>query len=135
LVWSGFKPHRVVSCGLPVAASTMQFAPCSPSLFLSRLRARKPRRVPRQSVRGSTALGGADGVNHSQLNGQKELSGKLGSLLDASERRINLEHVRKVLGALRSEIVPFYTENNGNLALVGADSVNCSQLCACTSLT
>ena len=76
LVWSGFRPHSVVSCDLPVAASTMQFAPCSPRSFLSRLRARKPRRVPRQSVRGSTALGGADGVNHSQLRG-KELIGEV----------------------------------------------------------
>ena len=59
-VWSGFRPHRVVSCGLPIAASTMQFAPCSPRLFRSRLRAR---RVPQHSVRElNTASEGADSV-------------------------------------------------------------------------
>ena len=43
---------------------------------------------------------------------------------DAHECRVDFEHVRKVLGALRSEGVLIYTENNGNLALGGADGVN-----------
>ena len=54
-------------------------------------------------------------------------SGRLGSLLDASERCVDLEHVREVLGALRSEAVRADTENNGNLASGGADGVNHSQ--------
>ena len=46
--------------------------------------------------------------------------GKLGSLLDAREHRVDLEHVREVLGAFGSEFVQGNTENNGNLALGGA---------------
>ena len=46
--------------------------------------------------------------------------GKLGSLLDASERRVDLEHVREVLGALGSKSVQGNTETNGNMALLGA---------------
>ena len=41
----------------------------------------------------------------------------MGSLPDAHECRVDFEHVRKVLSALRSEVVPIDTENNGNLAL------------------
>ena len=55
------------------------------------------------------------------------MSGRLGSLLDAHECRVDFEHVRKVLGAHRSEVVGANTENNGNLPLMGADSVNSSQ--------
>ena len=63
-VWSGFRPHRVMSCGLPIAASTMQFAPCSPRLFRSRLRAR---RVPQHSVRGlNTASEGTNAFARKQ---------------------------------------------------------------------
>ena len=36
-VWSGFKPQRVVSCGLLLATSTMTFAPSSPMSFRSKL--------------------------------------------------------------------------------------------------
>ena len=55
------------------------------------------------------------------------MSGRLGSLLDAHECRVDFEHVRKVLAAHRSEVVGANTENNGNLALLGADGVNHSQ--------
>ena len=57
----------------------------------------------------------------------------MGSLPDALEHRVDFEHVREVLGALRSEHVVADTENNvnlvsrGNLASGGADSVNSSQ--------
>ena len=51
----------------------------------------------------------------------------LGKLPDAHECRVDFKHVRKVLGALRSEFVDVDTENNGNLALMGADGVNHSQ--------
>ena len=40
----------------------------------------------------------------------------MGSLPDAHECLVDLEHIRKVLGALRSEVVAANTENNGNLA-------------------
>ena len=43
--------------------------------------------------------------------------GQIGQLPDARECRVEFEHVRKVLGALRSEAVAANTENNGNLAL------------------
>ena len=56
--------------------------------------------------------------------------GGLGSLLDARERRVDFEHVCKVLGALRSEVVAINTENKGSLASVGTDGVNHSQLWA-----
>ena len=61
---------------------------------------------------------------------------------DAHECLVDLEHIRKVLGALRSELVAANTENNGNLASMasmgfmasmasmGADVVNHSQLLA-----
>ncbi len=39
LVWSGTKPHSVASCVWAIATSTMSFAPCSLSLFPSRLQA------------------------------------------------------------------------------------------------
>ena len=55
------------------------------------------------------------------------MSGRLGSLLDAHECRVDFEHVRKVLGALRSEFVIVDTEHNGDLALWGADTK-----CVCT---
>ena len=51
----------------------------------------------------------------------------MGSLPDAHECRVDFEHVRKVLGAHRSEVVATNTENNGNLALGGTDGVNGSQ--------
>ena len=52
----------------------------------------------------------------------------MGKLPDAHECRVDFKHVRKVLGALRSEFVEHVdTENNGNLALMGADGVNHSQ--------
>ena len=49
------------------------------------------------------------------------MSGRLGSLLDAHECCVDFEHVRKVLGAHRSEVVAANTVNNGKLALMGAD--------------
>ena len=73
--------------------------------------------------------------------------GRLGSLPDAQECRVDFEHVRNVLGALRSESVLVDTNNNGSLvlgsslvlggqfgvrgyylALGGADGVNSSKL-------
>ena len=50
------------------------------------------------------------------------MSGRLGSLLDAHECCVDFEHVRKVLAAHRSEVVAANTENNGKLALMGADA-------------
>ena len=55
------------------------------------------------------------------------MSGRLGSLLHAHECRVDFEHVRKVLGAHRSEVVAANTENNGNLVLMGTDGVNRSR--------
>ena len=55
------------------------------------------------------------------------MSGRLGSLLDAHECCVDFEHVRKVLGAHRSEVVAANTENNGKLALMGTDGVNGSR--------
>ena len=46
--------------------------------------------------------------------------GQMGSLLDARERHVDLEHAREVLGTLGSEMVQGNTENNGNLPLGGA---------------
>ena len=43
--------------------------------------------------------------------------GKLGSFPDAHECRVDLEHVRDVLGALRAELVVVDTANNGNVSL------------------
>ena len=51
----------------------------------------------------------------------------MGSLPDAHECHVDFEHVRKVFGALRSEVVPIDTENNGNLALGSTDGVNGSR--------
>ena len=56
------------------------------------------------------------------------MSGRLGSLLDAHECCVDFEHVRKVLGAHRSEVVAANTENNGKLALMGADA-KCASTC------
>ena len=46
----------------------------------------------------------------------------MGSFPDARESRVEFEHVRKVLGALRSKAVVIDTENNGNLALGGTNT-------------
>ena len=40
---------------------------------------------------------------------------------DAHECRVDFEYVRKVFGALRSEVVLIDTANNGNLVLGGVD--------------
>ena len=48
-------------------------------------------------------------------------SDRLGSLLDASERCVEFEHVREVFGALISEAVPADTEKNGDLTSGGFD--------------
>ena len=63
--------------------------------------------------------------------------GRLGSLLDVHECCVDFEHVCKVLGAPRSEVVAantenkgnlaLNTENKGNLALMGTDGVNGSR--------
>jgi hypothetical protein len=47
--------------------------------------------------------------------------GGFGSLPDAREGCVDFQHVREVLGALKSEVVTFETES-GNLALGGADT-------------
>jgi hypothetical protein len=48
--------------------------------------------------------------------------GRLGSLLDVHECCVDFEHVCKVLGAPRSEVVAANTENKGNLALMGTNT-------------
>ena len=59
-------------------------------------------------------------------DGEQELTVKWGSLLDAFERRVDFEHVRKVIGARRSELVEADTENNANLAS-GVLTLGCKQ--------
>jgi hypothetical protein len=52
----------------------------------------------------------------------------LGSFPDAREGCVDFEHVREVLGALRSEVVAVDADNNSNLALGGADTKHASMM-------
>ena len=56
--------------------------------------------------------------------------GKLSSLPDAHECRVDLEHVRDVLNALRSELVFVDTDNKWRFGVRGINGVNNSQMWA-----
>ena len=77
---------------------------------------------------------GTDGVNRSQSRPSGRFD-STGGVLEILDGRVNFEHVRKVLSALRSELIVVNTETMAILGVrgiqmvsMGADGVNHSQL-------